>query len=223
MAALHFAGDFSIFFPMATGQLWTPELLRTELAGRRRRELPDGSLVRAAVLIPMVPRGGDFDLLLTRRTEDVETHKGQVAFPGGMRDAADRSPVDTALREAEEEVGIARERVNVAGLLDDMETPTGFVITPVAGFLPNADDVVPNAAEVASIFLSPLSFFADGRNARRETRRLRGKDHEVFFYEHGGHLIWGVTAAIIRSLVAVLEGAQLATASSWGMNRSPTS
>lgn len=183
-----------------------PEALSLALARVPRRELPPEGYVRAAVLLPLTPVGADYHMLLTRRTDHVETHKGQVAFPGGMKEEADGSMVDTALRETEEEIGISPAAIRIAGILDDLATPTGYVITPVVGLLTAVPPLVPNAAEVAEVFSAPLSFFADGRNARSERRRLHGKEYEVWSYSRGGHLIWGVTAAIIRSLLRTLSG-----------------
>jgi 8-oxo-dGTP pyrophosphatase MutT (NUDIX family) len=166
-----------------------------------RRKLPADGYVQAAVLVALIWRDGDYDVLLTTRTEDVETHKGQVSFPGGVREETDRTAVDTALREAEEELGLPPGMVRVAGLLDDLAIPTGFVVTPVVGLLEHLPVLVPNAAEVVDIFRVPLTFFADGENARREHRKAGGKKYEVWHYTTGGHQIWGATAAIIRGLV----------------------
>jgi 8-oxo-dGTP pyrophosphatase MutT (NUDIX family) len=156
---------------------------------------------RAGVLVPIVQTGGDYELLLTRRTETVETHKGQISFPGGMVDAADTDIVETALRETMEEIGLGRETVDIVGLLDDLPTPTGFIITPVVGLIESLPFLSPNVHEVAEVLYVPLSFFADVKNGRIEMREFRGKQHEVWYYETGKHTIWGATAMIIRSLL----------------------
>ncbi len=180
------------------------EFVAEHLRARSRKELSDEGLHRAGVLVPLIVAGESFELLFTRRTEDVETHKGQVSFPGGMSDHGDRDIIDTALREAEEELGLSRESITVAGLLDDMPTPTGFLITPVVGVLTALPPIHPNAAEVAEVFRVPLSFFADGANARSELRTWRGKTFELWFYETDGHTIWGATAYITRALLTIL-------------------
>ena len=183
-----------------------PEGLILALQQGPRREIPAGGYVQAAVLVALIRQDGDYELLLTRRTDEVETHKGQVAFPGGMRDHTDGTIVDTALREAEEELGILPGSVQIAGLLDDLVTPTGFVITPVVGILERIPTLALNAAEVADVFRAPLSFFADERNGRSERRNVAGKEYDVWFYDSGGHLVWGVTAGIIRMLLKTISG-----------------
>ena len=186
--------------------------LKALLGSRVRSIEPVGDLTRAAVLVPILRSGADLHLLLTRRTEEVETHKGQVSFPGGVVDGTDADIVQTALRETEEELGVDRSSVDVLGLLDDLTTPTGFVITPVVGFLSAAVLLHPNPAEVAEAFTVPLQFLSDMRNAAHEMRHFRGEEREVWSYAYGSHTIWGATAWIIRSLLPALAEAQHARA-----------
>jgi 8-oxo-dGTP pyrophosphatase MutT (NUDIX family) len=166
---------------------------------------PEG-LSRAAVLVPLVFRGPEPELLFTRRTETVETHKGQISFPGGVMHENDSGTVATALRETEEEIGVPSALIEPLGLLDDLHTPTGFIITPVVGLVANLPGVHPNPAEVAEIFFVPLEFFLDPVSGRSEERRVGEKLWEVWYYDYGGRTIWGATAAIIRSLVREMEG-----------------
>lgn len=163
---------------------------------------------RAAVLIPIVMRAEPV-LLFTRRTETLARHSGQVSFPGGRMEPADRSPLVTALRETAEETGIAPAAVRVAGYLPRYLTGTGFDIQPVVGVL--APDFVlrPDPAEVAEIFEAPLAFFADTTNRRRETRLWNGHQRSFYAYRHGGHEIWGATAALIVDLVTRIDGYDL--------------
>lgn len=186
----------------------TVRRLKAVLASRVRSAESGGRLTRAAVLVPLVEARTGLHLLLTRRTDEVETHKGQIAFPGGVADGNDADSVDTALRETEEELGIVKSSVEILGLLDDLTTPTGFVITPIVGYFPRAVTLRPNPAEVAEVFTVPLGFLADKQNATREIRRVAGKDREVWSYVYGDHLIWGATAWIIRSLLPFLLEAQ---------------
>ena len=159
---------------------------------------------RAGVLVPLILDGGTLDLLFTKRTEQVETHKGQISFPGGAVDRTDRDIVHTAVREAEEELGIPETAVQLLGLLESLSTPTGFVITPVVGVLRGLPSLCPNSHEVAEVFTVPLEFFRDERNARREIWMVEGREQEVWFYTWGGHVIWGATAIILRSLLRVI-------------------
>jgi 8-oxo-dGTP pyrophosphatase MutT (NUDIX family) len=166
-----------------------------------RQVLSLEGFAHAAVLIPLVAGANAVELLLTKRTEKVETHKGQISFPGGMADATDTNLIATALREADEEIGLPASHVEVVGLLDDMATPTGFVITPVVGVVGSLPALRLNADEVEEVFAVALDFFAHPDNGRSELREFRGRNHEVWYYQCGKHLVWGATAMIIRSLL----------------------
>jgi 8-oxo-dGTP pyrophosphatase MutT (NUDIX family) len=161
-------------------------------------------MVSAAVLVPVIQDIRGSSLLLTRRTETVETHKGQIAFPGGMVDETDRDRVHTALREAEEELGIPPASVEMLGMLDDLTTPTGFCITPVVGLLSHLPPLRLSPGEVAEAFTVPLEFFADPANAEKEQRSFRGAVREVWTYRYGGHVIWGATGTIIHRFMDIL-------------------
>jgi len=177
-------------------------------ADNTRMPVPREGFTPAAVLIPLVLNASALDVLLTRRTEDVETHKGQIAFPGGMVDDGDTDRWHTALRETEEELGIGPAHVEVLGILDDLLTPTGFVITPVVGIVEPLPIMKPNPHEVAEVFTVPLAFFADAQNGRREWRSTPLGEREVWFYEYEGRVIWGATAAILRNLCDLLQGGE---------------
>ncbi len=180
---------------------YVEKAIRTGLpVGRRSRSRPEGYR-QAGVLVPIVRTEAGYELLFTRRTEEVETHKGQVSFPGGVIDPSDKDIVDTALREAEEEIGVERSQVNIIGVLDDLITPTGFLITPVVGYMASLPVLNPNPLEVAEAFHIPLEFFLDPANSRMEKREVDGKVREVWFFDSGKHTIWGATAVITRSLL----------------------
>lgn len=184
----------------------TPDFIRrcfSSSTNRRILSLPN--YTRAAVLLPLVARSESFDLLLTKRTEMVETHKGQVSFPGGMVDSADADIIQTALRETQEELGLAPSAVEAVGLLDDIATPTRFVITPVVGIVHRLPCLSPNRAEVAEVFCVPLEFFMRPDTGRSEVREVAGRTYEVWFYQYDTHLIWGATATIIRLLLRTLN------------------
>jgi 8-oxo-dGTP pyrophosphatase MutT (NUDIX family) len=185
------------------------DTLTLEEIGRRlsrssRRTVPESGLRKAAVLVPLITASTGPDLLLTLRTHTVETHKGQVAFPGGMADEGDGDATETALREAEEELGLRRHCVVVAGLLDELETPTGFHVTPVVGLVEELPVLEPNPHEVAEVFRVPLAFFADPASGMAELRVIRGRQFTTWIYTYEGRTIWGVSAAIIRSLLSRL-------------------
>jgi 8-oxo-dGTP pyrophosphatase MutT (NUDIX family) len=158
---------------------------------------------RAGVLVLLFPSQDGLSVLLTVRTEEVESHKGQISLPGGVMDKGDRDIVDTALRESAEEIGLNTEGVEILGLLDDTVVPSRFIITPVVGYVSSKPLARRSEVEVAEVFDVPLGFFADDKNGRREEREIRGRKYPLWFYEYQGKSIWGATAAILRNLVKV--------------------
>ncbi|MCX6144793.1 MAG: CoA pyrophosphatase [Ignavibacteriales bacterium] len=183
----------------------TVDHIASFLQGFRRKELQKPQLKKAAVLMLFYSKNGELYVLLTKRTEDVEHHKGQISFPGGSQDDVDQDLVVTALRESEEEIGLPREDVRVLGLFDEYETPSGFAITPVVASTAALPPLTPQAVEVAEILEVPLSLFMDKRNERVEQRAPFGVPLEVYFYRFGDHEIWGATAAILRSFLLSLR------------------
>jgi len=182
----------------------TAEQINAVLSSHDRREIRNPALRRAAVLILLFSKGEELHFLLTRRTQDVEHHKGQISFPGGSEDAGDHDIIETALRESEEEIGLPRTVVRVLGLFDDYETPSGFAITPVVGYVPELPQLKLNTIEVTETLEVPVALFASSANERVEQRQIRGKLHDVYFYRYGEHEIWGATAAMIRSFLQAL-------------------
>ncbi|MBV8976853.1 MAG: CoA pyrophosphatase [Alphaproteobacteria bacterium] len=153
-------------------------------------------LTQAAVLMPIVERE-EPSVLFTERSAALARHAGQVSFPGGRIDAADESLVRTALRETQEETGIAPEFVSVAGFLDAYETGTGFAILPVVGLLTPGFALVPDTNEVAEIFEVPLAFLLDPANRGRDRMEWRGRLRSYYVFRYNGHTIWGATAAML--------------------------
>lgn len=158
-------------------------------------------LRRAAVLAPLLPRPGGHTVLLTRRAETLRAHQGQISFPGGRRDPSDASAVENALREAEEEVGLAPSQVEPLGFLDDVPTLTGYLVTPVVGLvrsIPPQWRIDPG--EVAETFEVPLALLLDP--ASYERKQLLREGFVVPFYEvnFGAHRIWGATAGMLWNL-----------------------
>ena len=182
------------------------EQIHKMLGERTRRILPTDGLVPSAVLVPVFERDGQAHLLMELRTDQVDKHKGQISFPGGVCDPEDRDPVATALREAEEEVGISRADVRVLGLDSDTTTITGFHITPVVGAIPHPYPFRINPAEVVRLLLVPWAVFAEGRGHRQEQVEHAGSVYTVDFYDFEGVVIWGATARIGRALVEGIVG-----------------
>ena len=167
----------------------------------------DRPLRRAAVLIPLVDRPEAMTVLLTRRTDHLANHAGQVAFPGGRVEPHDRGPVDAALRETEEEVGLARGFIDVVGALDGYETGTGFHISPIVGLVRTGFTLTPDPHEVADVFEVPLSFILDRRNHERRSGVWQGLERHYWAIPFGDRFIWGATAGMLVNLVERLEKA----------------
>jgi 8-oxo-dGTP pyrophosphatase MutT (NUDIX family) len=162
--------------------------------------LPPNGWKTAAVLVPVVAREPEVTVLLTVRTSHLNAHSGQVAFPGGKIEKGDATPVETALREAEEEVGIPRALVTPLSLLDLHNTGTGFRMIPVLALVDPAIEPVPDPGEVAEIFEVPLSFLMEERNQKEERRDWKGRSVLFYAMEYEQRYIWGATAAILRNL-----------------------
>lgn len=167
---------------------------------------PDRPLRLAAVLVPVIDREGGATVLLTQRTDHLSSHAGQVAFPGGRVDDTDKGPVDTALRETEEEIGLDRSFIDVIGALDTYETGTGFSITPIVGVVRPGFTLTLQADEVAQVFEVPLDFFLDPSNHQRESREWRGAMRHYYVMPYDGHHIWGATAGMLVNLYNKLTG-----------------
>src|SRR6059036_2487098 len=173
-------------------------LTRERLAARLRRVVEPGPLVRAAVLVPLVERGGPH-VIFAKRTDRVGTHRGQISFPGGTIDPADRSPLDAALRECEEEIGLPRAAVEPLGALDDTETvATPFVITPWVGVIRKPVAWRTDGAEVERVIEVPFTALAAPGGLRVEHWERDGARRPVYFFDYGGDTIWGATARILK-------------------------
>ncbi len=182
-----------------------PAFLRQRLTYRQPAIKPEWDVRPAAVLVPLYRDGDQWHALFTERTELVETHKGQVSFPGGRVDPGDTSRVDTALREAEEEIGLRREDVTVLGQLDELLTVTQYHITPVVGVFPWPYRFVLSEAELSEVFGAPLAWLADPANLEIQMREpiIPGRKIPVYYLRYQGHIIWGATARILLNLIEV--------------------
>jgi 8-oxo-dGTP pyrophosphatase MutT (NUDIX family) len=180
------------------------------LRERVRRDIDAGPpLVRAGVLIPLLWRGHGLEMLLTRRTDTVLTHKGQISFPGGQREDADAETIETALRESYEEIGLEPSRVTVLGQLDDVFTAvSSFVITPVVGLVEgDIDDLRPAPDEVRSLLVVPVDRLLDSRVHTTETRSVGDQQYRIHYYTVGDDIIWGATGRIVYQFLMAWEEA----------------
>lgn len=185
--------------------IWTPEFVDD------RWRTGEGLVRPAAVLVPLVPRADGLVVLLTQRTAHLSAHAGQIAFPGGRTEPDDGSPVATALRETEEEIGLSRSKVEVLGTLPAYTTGTGFEVTPVVGLVDADHVLVPDAFEVAETFEVPLAFLMDPANHQRRLYRWTDGVERAFLAmpwraPDGAreYFVWGVTAAMLRNLYRFL-------------------
>jgi 8-oxo-dGTP pyrophosphatase MutT (NUDIX family) len=158
----------------------------------------------AAVLIPLVAHPEGLTVLFTQRTPHLRSHSGQVSFPGGRAEPGDASVEFTALREAQEEIGLPASSVEVLARLPDYRTRTGFRVTPVVGLLTPPLELTPDPHEVAEIFEVPLEFLLDARNQQRRTREFQGKAVGYYVFEYGERNIWGATAGMLVNLHRML-------------------
>jgi 8-oxo-dGTP pyrophosphatase MutT (NUDIX family) len=167
---------------------------------------PSIELRPAAVLVPLVDRPEGMTVLLTQRTAHLTAHAGQIAFPGGRVEPADRDAADAALRETEEEIGLSRERVSLVGRLDTYVTGTGFEITPVVGIVAAPFALTVDPFEVADVFEVPLAFVLDPGNHRRTERVFEERRRVFFVLPYENRNIWGATAGMLVNLAEVLAG-----------------
>lgn len=173
--------------------------IRHFLADYRPQRLSHDEATAAAVLLLLYEKAGEPYVVLTRRTEDVEHHKGETSFPGGAFDANDGDMLTTALRETEEEIGVRPEDVEVLGQLDDIVTITGFLVSPFVGVLGTSSyPFVVNAQEVAELVEVPLRHLMDERNLERGSRHYGDRWLPFLSYHYGDHRIWGATARIFK-------------------------
>lgn len=171
--------------------------LNTDMAPRQ-------PLIPAAVLVPIVDRTQGLQVLFTQRTAHLANHAGQISFPGGHVEPEDGGPLETALRETEEEIGLDRRHVEVVGHLDTYVTRTGFSVTPIVAFVNPPFSLQPDAHEVAEVFEVPLSFLLDPANHLRCARTFDGVERYYYAIPYRAWYIWGATAGMLINLYQVL-------------------
>lgn len=177
--------------------------IKTALAGHKRLAMPPGP-VPAAVLLPLYLKEGSCHVLFTKRTEQLNHHRGEISFPGGVRHPDDRDALATALRETEEEVGIAPADVAVLGVLDDFRSVHDYLVTPYVGFLPADPRFRINPGEIERLIEVPLAHLLRPEIFRAEDWSWRGRTQPVYFYTYGNDEIWGLTAAILKQFLDIL-------------------
>jgi len=166
----------------------------------------DVPLRNAAVLVPIIDRPEGPTVLLTRRTAHLNSHAGQISFPGGRMEPEDPTPEATALRETEEEVGIQDGFVDVIGRLDTYRTVTNYAVTPIVGIVRPGFEARPDPYEVAEIFETPLAFLLDPRNHHRHSGWFNGNRRRWWAMPYGDYYIWGATAGMLMNLHERLRG-----------------
>ena len=177
----------------ALGVHYEPETRGDGLLRRSPEEIRS-----AAVLVPVVERDDQLTVLFTRRTAHLHDHAGQISFPGGRAEARE-SPLDTALRETEEEIGLARHHVEPLGELSEYVTVTGYRVTPVVGLVRPPFELAPDDFEVAEIFEVPLAFLLDPANHQRNSVVYEGLQRHYYAMPYGPYYIWGATAGMLMN------------------------
>ena len=163
--------------------------------------IPSGARVTlAAVLVPLIHRAEGVSVLLTQRSDHLNDHPSQISFPGGRVEGGDENRVETALREAQEEIGLARNRIEIIGTLPDHEMPSGFRISPVIGWIEPPFELKLDPFEVAEAFEVPLAFVLDPANHQRRSFHFNGRHRDYLAMPYQGRYIWGATAGMLYSL-----------------------
>ena len=158
---------------------------------------------QAAILVPLLRSAGQWHVLMTKRAEHLAHHAGQISFPGGKVEPDDDGPVSAALREAYEEVHLMPQSVSIAGGLDVLRSPAGFIVQPIVGIVggdDGLDGLAANPAEVDLIFTLPLSHVINPSNFRLVPRETNGWRNDYWVFDHDDHLIWGLSARVLNDL-----------------------
>jgi len=183
---------------------WMDEVrARLSALPAREPEIPGKKLRRAGVLVPLFVRDARLWILLTRRTESVEHHRGQISFPGGSEEAGDANLFATAVRETEEELAVAPSDIMALGSLSPIVTVTNFYVEPYVAAVPQPYEWKPAEAEIAEVLEVPIAALMDP--AILEKKPMPGREGLILFYHHGKHVIWGATATILSELLEALR------------------
>jgi 8-oxo-dGTP pyrophosphatase MutT (NUDIX family) len=175
------------------------------LSSRERKAIEHPYFSHAAVLVPLFNKEGNCHLLFTKRSEEVKYHKGEISFPGGAVDEEDSELVNTALREASEEIGLKENDVQIIGVLDDIVTVTEFIVTPFVGLFHYPYPFRTSPVEIAELIEVPLSVLLDEESfSEREVIRM-GRKELVYAYQYGDNIIWGATARILKQFLDLIS------------------
>jgi 8-oxo-dGTP pyrophosphatase MutT (NUDIX family) len=184
------------------------ENLRQLLAQRQKRRIVDADRLPSAVLLPLYHKQGQCHILFIKRTETVKEHKGQISFPGGTCEESDRTPLDTALRECTEEIGLHAEDAEVLGELDDEVTTTSnYIVSPFVAVIPWPYQFKVNEAEVEEIIEVPISALRDKNCLHLDAEILNGEVVDSYAYHYQGRIIWGATARILNRFLDIFAQA----------------
>lgn len=176
------------------------EDVRRRLASPPPQRLPLSEVRQAAVLVPLHVEGGQLQVLLTKRSDELPHHRSQIAFPGGGREIGE-DPWTTALRETEEELALDTSRILRLGHLDEAWTPSGYQIIPCVGAVPAPVEVVPNEQEIAEAFSLPLAEFAAPDKIEDRRVEIDGRERRLRIYHVDGRQVWGLTARVLQNLM----------------------
>jgi len=180
----------------------------TILSSRKRRVIEHPPFSHAAVLVPLFKKGDGCHLLFTKRSDQVKHHKGEISFPGGVVDEEDLELISTALREADEEIGLKKGDVQILGILDDIVTITEFIVTPIVGLFPYPYPFKVSEVEIAELIEVPLSSLLH-EECFSEREIIRGGQKEVVYaYQYEKHIIWGATARILKQFLDLILSAR---------------
>ncbi len=174
------------------------------LSSRKRRVIEHPPFSHAAVLVPLFQKEGDCHLLFTKRSQEVKYHKGEISFPGGVVDEEDKELINTALREANEEIGLKESDVQIIGVLDDIVTITEFIVTPIVGLFPHPYPFKVSEAEIAELIEVPLASLLN-EDSFSERKIFRGGQNEIVYaYQYEKYIIWGATARILKQFLDLI-------------------
>ncbi|HKK00940.1 MAG TPA: CoA pyrophosphatase [Desulfuromonadales bacterium] len=198
-----------------------PDVIQRALTRHPRRTLEIADLRPAAVILPLFVKDGVDHVLFTRRTETLRHHRGEISFPGGAYQPSDGSRLQAALRETEEEMGIAAQDITVLGKLDDVASVHGYHVVPFVGSYPYPYPYRVNADEIAEVIELPLERLRDPAVFRTEEWRHQGRLHPVYFYTVDEYVIWGLTARILHQFLGRVFTAKSADGISCGSDVTP--